>query len=280
MSEARRCLNSTSLGHAACCAIACIGLAGPLQSLAAQSRHLTTLFATVADGATGTPLSTAEVIVPDLRRIGRANWLGKVLVVDVPSGVHRVRVRVFGYQPIEVPVAFQGDTVGVNFMLKALPPMLDTVRVTAAQVPMHLQEFESRRRTGLGRYLSHAQLDSAGSRDFETVMTMRFPGLQVVELSAGRRILVSTRGGCGADPSRLPNRYGAAGGGAGGAGCANSAPCPVIVRLDGMDLGDADLDIVRTWDLAGVEYYSGSQVPVRYRTSGSACGVMLLWSKR
>jgi hypothetical protein len=42
---------------------------------------------------------------------------------------------------------------------------------------------------------------------------------------------------------------------------------------------DVDLDFIRTWDLAGVEFYNGASVPVRYRVSGSGCGVVLLWSR-
>ena len=49
--------------------------------------------------------------------------------------------------------------------------------------------------------------------------------------------------------------------------------------LDDVLLDEADFDIISTWDLAAVEYYTGSTMPVRYRLSGSACGVMLLWSK-
>jgi hypothetical protein len=49
--------------------------------------------------------------------------------------------------------------------------------------------------------------------------------------------------------------------------------CPVQVYLDGVALGKEYPDWVRTWDLAAVEYYSGTQVPVQYR---GGCGVFLL----
>jgi len=42
---------------------------------------------------------------------------------------------------------------------------------------------------------------------------------------------------------------------------------------------DVDLDFIRTWDLGGVEFYSGASVSMRYRISGSGCGVLLLWSR-
>jgi hypothetical protein len=62
--------------------------------------------------------------------------------------------------------------------------------------------------------------------------------------------------------------------------CFSSKPCLVQTYLDGMRLSEEDFDLVRTWDLAAVEYYSGATVPARYREAGSACGVMLVWSKR
>jgi hypothetical protein len=61
--------------------------------------------------------------------------------------------------------------------------------------------------------------------------------------------------------------------------CTPNKGCIVHTYLDGLLLDEADFDIIATWDLAGVEYYSGAQIPVRYRVSGSACGVLLLWSK-
>lgn len=172
-----------------------------------------------------------------------------------------MRVRVVGYQAIDVPILFRSDTVGVTFVMKELSKTLDTVKVSAAPLSPLLREFEQRRTMGFGRYLTEAQLDSEGTRDFETVMTSRFPGLRVV-VAKGQRILASARGDCGAK-----------------AGCFSLDPCAVLIFLDGMFLGDVDADIVRTWDLAAVEFYSGAQVPVRYRISGSGCGVMLLWTK-
>lgn len=61
--------------------------------------------------------------------------------------------------------------------------------------------------------------------------------------------------------------------------CMSTRPCLVMVYLDDVELGEADDGLIRTWDLSGVEYYTGASMPARYRVSGSACGVLLLWSK-
>ena len=61
--------------------------------------------------------------------------------------------------------------------------------------------------------------------------------------------------------------------------CESSQACLIQVWLDNINLGESDPALMRTWDLSGAEYYTGNTVPARYRTSGSACGVLLLWSK-
>lgn len=141
--------------------------------------------------------------------------------------------------------------------------------------------------------------------------------IRLVHDGDGRPHIASVRGACGvaSSPSQaiLPgSRGGGSGGrgsaqtggtptgipGSGGAGssgpgsteppvgtvtpagsCTPSRPCLVQVYLGDILLDEADFDIITTWDLGGVEYCTGSNMPVRYRVSGSACGVMLLWSK-
>jgi hypothetical protein len=53
----------------------------------------------------------------------------------------------------------------------------------------------------------------------------------------------------------------------------------VQVFLDDVKLDEEIDTLIRTWDLSGAEYYTGASMPARYRMSGSACGVLLLWSK-
>jgi hypothetical protein len=54
--------------------------------------------------------------------------------------------------------------------------------------------------------------------------------------------------------------------------------CFAEIYLDDVRVTEIQ-DVVRTWDLATVEYYTGLQVPVRYRSHNYGCGVLLLWSK-
>lgn len=279
-----------------------------------QATARTVLVVGVSDAGSGQALEGAEVVFPALHLSGRTDGLGEARIAGIPVGVHRIRVRFLGYTAADTSLAFQGDTTGIVFRLARAVVTMDAVEVKASG-PSRLRDFEARRRMGLGKYLTIDQLEKEGSRDFGNVAMTRFPGLRVVHDGDGRPHIASTRGACGVGSS--PSEallVGAQGGGSGGRGaattggtptgvpgsggagssgsteppvgtataagsCVPKKACFVHVYLDDILLDEADFDIISTWDLAGVEYYSGAQMPARYRTSGSACGVMLLWSK-
>jgi hypothetical protein len=274
----------------------------------------TVLVVGVADAANGQALQGAEVIFPELGRSGRTDGMGEARLAGIPVGSHRIRVRYLGYAAADTMLPFQGDTTGLVFRLARAAVKMETVDIKATG-PSRLRDFEARRLMGLGKYMTIDQLEKEGGRDFGVVAMSRFPGLRVVHDGDGRPHIASMRGSCGVGSSpSAAIMAGARGGGSGGRGaattggspggqgsggggtgstsseppvgtaisagsCTPSKPCIVQSYLDDILLDEADFDIISTWDLAGVEYYSGASVPVRYRISGSACGVMLLWSK-
>ena len=220
----------------------------------AQTRGFSVLVAGVADAETGAPLEGAEVLLPRSLRVGRANALGEAVLPDVPHGVQRVRVRRLGYGPMELDLAISGDTTGAVFRLRRVATPLGEVRVQADWMPPRMKDVMIRRRQGIGRYLEERDLARAGSQGFIDVVRFRFAGLSVSydDTNNWRPVLVS-RG--------------------------TAKPCAVPIYLDDIYVPPGDADIVRTWDLALVEFYSAGQVPARYLTRGFGCGVLLLWSK-
>jgi hypothetical protein len=227
-------------------------------TLGAQSGRGSTFIAGVADAETGQPLEGAEIILLGVHRLARANALGEATMDQVPRGAQRVRVRKIGYAPAEVDVAIVGDTSGAVFRLQRSVVQLGTVHVEAEWTPPKMKEVEARRRQGIGRFLTDEQLDKDRDRDFQLALTTRIPGLKTVIDNTGRRVLASTRDNLG---------------------MGGIAPCYVTVYLDDMAIEREDADLIRTWDLAAVEFYSSTQVPARYRTKAYGCGVLLLWSK-
>ena len=56
--------------------------------------------------------------------------------------------------------------------------------------------------------------------------------------------------------------------------------CQIQVYLDDVPFGiEEDIWLIRTWDVAAVEYYSGNQIPIEYRSRTGSCGLLLVWSK-
>ena len=49
--------------------------------------------------------------------------------------------------------------------------------------------------------------------------------------------------------------------------------------LDGMIIDPNDAELIRTWDLAAVEFFQAAEVPGSYRNKPYGRGVVLLWSK-
>jgi len=238
-----------------------LGAALAAHGLRAQKPRASTLVATVAIEGSQLLLPGAEVVITDLQRAAKSDIVGEADISNVPPGEHVVRVRSFGYIAVEASLQFRGDTVAATFYLEPLAVSMDVVHVSAAQVPRGLEKFAARRAMGIGHFLTQSQLDSASTSDFQTLMAIKFPGLSTIRLANGDRVIVSLRGGAG-----------------------NWAvePCAVPVILDGQPLTqhDAVTDVVRTRDLAGIEFYSGIEVPVEYHVSGYGCGVLVLWSRR
>lgn len=231
---------------------------GAARALSAQTGTVSTLVAGVADAESGEALEGAEVILPRLYRIGRTNSMGETAIVSVPHGVQRVRVRRLGYAPAEIDLAFSGDTTGAVFRLERTVTQLGAVNVEAEWMPPRIRDVEMRRRQGVGRFLTEVELEPDKDRDFAVAMTTRFPGLTTVGDAQGHRYLATTTGS-----STLTG----------------VAACYVTIYLDDIEVPREETHMIRTWDLAVVEYYTPAQVPARYRTKSYKCGVMLLWSK-
>ena len=264
-------------------------------SLVAQSGR-STLSVGVADAQSGAPIVGAEVLLPERKLVTRTDSLGQARIPGVPLGEHRVRVRLLGYSPADVRLKFEGDTTGAVFRLERSAQPLSEIDVRAEGVPRGLKDFEARRKQGLGRFLTESDLITDASKDFMMVASVKFPGLTLRSDTDGQQHLASARTSCGGQsqvsaPNRGVERLGGKPGMKDGIGmregfedmgtgsCANDKPCLVQVYLDNINLGESDAGLVRTWDLSGVEYYTGNSVPAQYRRKEAACGVILLWSK-
>ncbi len=224
------------------------------------------------------PRSVIEGTVTDstLRPLANASaWLlgsrlevatgenGRFRIRDLPSGEYLIIVRRIGYAPFSTVVTVAtGDTARPTFALEKADVSLDTIRVTAAATefsPM-LREFEARRASGLGQYLTADQ-----------IRKLNFVGLSDY---------LNTFKSVSHDGRALNTRF--------------AFECPYQWYIDGVLIPNPDTidgKLPPPSDVYGLEVYSAAgTIPLQYagfgagngnkRRGGSFCGVILLWTKR
>jgi hypothetical protein len=233
---------------------------GSFNGLQAQ-RATTVIVVGVADEESGAPIVDAIVQVPQDGRIARTNWLGEASLL-VSRAIRDVGVRHVGYEPSSVTIRPTADSIAVIFRLRPSTASLDTVRIEGRRVPARLQEFETRRRLGIGRFLSDSVLEREGNHSLSLTLSMRFPGIRATPSPEGGHYLVeSTR--IDASGPRNPNKF--------------SSVCKVDVYVDGTLTSDYDSFFPS--DLAGAEFYTMGSAPPQFRRGTGACQVILLWTK-
>ena len=261
------------------------------------------LVVSVSDFDTGSPIADAEVSLADFHRLARSNRAGEALLVNVPTGIYEIRVRRLGYAAASVRFAMSADSANVSIMLKESAAGLDTVHVVASAITTERhRQFDARMRRGLGRFLGPDALERSRFLDFPIVAIQHFPGLALITGRGGQWQLASRHGSCGVDTTYetlsssgsmirgegIGSKLTGAGSGArqtvadaatSRSSCFSDHPCHVKLFLDDQPVAEADINIVHTSELYGVEYYSTGNAPPRYQVSGAACGIILLWTK-
>jgi hypothetical protein len=234
---------------------------------AMPARQPSVLVVTVGEVNTGAFIADAQVRIPSLGRIARTKWDGEARFANVREGRYRIQVRAIGYAPGDVDIEVKRDTASVHFELEKLSPLLDTVRVKATRMERHLDEFEARRRQGIGRFITDSVLAAEHAKSLQLLLVSHVPGLKVVGwgVKSMEPALNMGRG------SRRSLRSGGEG-------------CPVAIYVDGFEVVDdvfdvVNLDPLHTEEVAGIEVYSRSTAPVQYRPMGNYCKVILLWMK-
>jgi hypothetical protein len=197
---------------------------------------------------------------------------GRFRMLGLLPGQYLVAVRRVGYAPISTFLTVAAnDTAHASFLLRQIVTELDAMKVKATSVASALSEFEARRATGVGQFMTEANI--------QRLNFVETTGLLRTFLSTSVRTadVMNTRG------------FGL-------------RECPMRIFIDGVAIAVRDLesDLPRPSDLAGIEVHANSAtVPLQYATAGGAraaerasargsranvpggasCGVVLLWTK-
>ena len=280
-------------------AVLAMALASPV---AAQKTSV--LLVNVSEVGTGSPVPDAEVYLTEIGRRGHTNSSGELRLAGIPAGTYQVRVRRLGFAATSLLVPLEQDSTRLAVLLRPSAATLDTVHVRESViVAEEHRQFQLRRRRGLGRFLGPEDLEKTNMLEFPVVAAQHFPGLALITGRAGQWQLASRHGTCGVDTTyevlnaagtalrNLPGANVVTGAGSGArqtvgeaatspSSCFSDHPCHIKLFLDNQPVAESDIGIIHTDELYGVEYYSSGNAPPQYRVSGSACGVMLLWTKR
>lgn len=218
-------------------------------------------------------LAQAEVIVAGVDRTIRSDSLGAFKLTGISPGMHRVTVRLAGYQPWTGTLQFRdAQTVEVDFVLQAIATPLPGVDVNAHATTRNprLIEFEERRRSGVGKFISAEVFEKNNGRNLSSVILAQVSGVKLTEMS-GEKILNSTRDG--------------------------QSACPVQVVLNGIAVFTGapteepfNIDGILTGNVLGLEYYTVAATPTRYlgtggiaargnHPQGAPCGTVIIWTK-
>lgn len=213
------------------------------------------LVAVVRD-ATGGPVKGART-----RIIGHPVVLtdpdGRAVLDSLPAGTQTLEVRAIGFVPavLTITPAEEGISSDTVRML-SVNALLDTIRVTGRMAyNAGTNQFERRRQTGVGTYLTADQIERRHAMDVSDLF-VTVPGLIVTSEGFDKRVRVSRAG-----RSCLPTIY-----------------------LDGsIQRDDAANDLeflVRPSEITGIEIYKGfaGTPPEFIPPGGSTCGSIVIWT--
>jgi hypothetical protein len=238
------------------------------------------------------PIVGAQVLLPGLSLSVRSDAKGAFSLPDIPEGTHQFIVRRPGFGALDTTITVDADGDAERTVYLSRTTVLDSVSVNATRTDRALLEFEEHRRLGLGRFLTREALEKQESqRMSEVVSTLSGLGVsrgpsQGYALSKRYVVPLSAAAPC-------KDRSGKSSHGtvyvptnaerAQGITCA----CYAQVYLDGglmnggLPTPPFNLNELLTSQIEAVEWYAGpSETPARYTRLNSACGVLVVHTRR
>ena len=235
----------------------------PTPSLEAQRPGTALLIGRVTVDSTKQAIPGAEVSIPSLSLRTTTDSLGQFRIESVAPGRRGLRVNKLGYAPLRTAVEFSsGDTVEMEIGMTGSAEELAAIEIIATQnSSRRLQEFERRRASGTGTYLTAEDIARLSrGRLSESLRTIA--GVRLITGSSGGTYLIGGRSNRG-------------------------APCFTAVMLDGSWMYDGerfqtpfDVNSIVPEEVAAIEYYRGlSNTPVELQGRRLSCGALVIWTK-
>jgi Carboxypeptidase regulatory-like domain len=249
-----------------------------LCAFASASAQRGAVFRGLVTDSARTPIPGVEVTIREVNRVARTDSAGVFVFRAVPPGTYNVLLRHPQFHPLDGTVRLsEGDSIDYRLpRMRHVAAVLDTVRVNDKPLtPWWQSDFERRRASARGTFMTRDVLDERASWPLTNIIASKAAGIRLVQRHCG------AAGSCGwALASSRP------------ASCLRpgcSPLCFLAVWLDGQPIffptaaggGDGlDLTKILPSELAAVEVYTGvAAIPPEFNMTGSACGVIALWSR-
>lgn len=265
-----------------------------LAVIPAVTQSQTRLHVGVADQATGRPIAGAQVALRVARVGGFTDSLGTIVLQVPQPGSDTLIVRFPGYARAALPTALRGgETFEISVELRQEAVTLPQVTVAETATPREPGlGFARRHRVGLGHFITRAEIERYAPSQSSDILR-RVPGVRVQSNRAGDHVLAMAR-----STSRCRVQY-----------YVDNMPMPTEELLDAAidqrimadlaqngntaetgararskklnrDLPGFTIDHIPPEMIEAIEVYRGAaEIPIEYRTMGSVCGVVLIWTR-
>ena len=153
------------------CQLLCAALLLPL-SVHAQ-RGSAMIFGVVVNKATQAPITNAEVVQTGSGRIAKSDSLGYYRFENLSAGIVRFSVRAAGFHLAQFTYALANgehmerdielDSTTVVLSNKPAQPLPEVAVEAAPSMGQRYRDFERRKASGRGHYLTRTQIEQKGS---------------------------------------------------------------------------------------------------------------------
>ncbi len=224
----------------------------------------------------GRPLPGAQVSIMNGPQV-RTDEGGQWVMADAPYGTRTLEVRAVGYYPERITVDVLDSAPPLRVALATFKSVLDTMKVAANYSGYsRLEGFRERSRSGVGRYLTAADIAKRNPLVASDIFRM-VPGVYLERATqADTESIFSNRESNVADST------------------ASTGDVMIVMRglfasrcipsffYNGAELRDLTVDdidmFVRPSTLAGIEVYAAGQVPPMFQSARGGCGAIVLWT--
>jgi hypothetical protein len=226
---------------------------------------------TVTDTA-GTRVASANVEIVGTNYTARANLFGEFRITGLPPGHMRVAAEVVGYKPVRTEIALgMGEALELPETALSMTPVATelapvTVEAEAPTSRRNLAEFERRRATTTGTFVTRAEFMETEPRETTDILR-RMRGIRIRPGTGFTMpwIITSSRGARSGDATM-------------------GGQCFPIVFIDRQFVGHTGTvpvdNVIPVDQIEAVEFYASvAGLPPEFNRRGAACGVLVFWSR-